>query len=83
VPIGCHQSSALSAALLLLSLLFMALVIVAARQAAHAPQPTAAVQDSVVHNARTGRWGGGMFARIRTGGALALPARPSRRSCCS
>lgn len=56
VPIGAINLLPLSAGLLLLSLLFMALVIRwQRRQAAHAPQPTAAMRTD-------GAVGGGIFA---------------------
>jgi AAA family ATP:ADP antiporter len=61
VPIGAINLLPLSAGLLLLSLLFMALVIRwQRRQAAPAPQPTAAAQATA--QTADGAVGGGMFA---------------------
>ena len=63
VPIGAINLLPLSAGLLLVSLLFMALVIRwQRRQAAHPAQPTAALQDGAAAQRADGAVGGGMFA---------------------
>ena len=61
VPIGAINLLPLSAGLLLVSLLFMALVIRWQRRQA-AQQPAAAVQDGVAAQRADGAVGGGMFA---------------------
>jgi AAA family ATP:ADP antiporter len=63
VPMGAINLLPLSAGLLLLSLLFMAGVIRwQRRQAAHAPQPTAALPEGAAAASAHGGVGGGVFA---------------------